>query len=179
MELFIIAFVFGMVGLWGWSLVDLLGRPEHQWKAIDQDRTLWVLAILFLGLPGSIGYLAFVRPKLSRVGALPPMPAYPMLNAAPPPGWYPDPRGMPMMRWFDGRQWTSQTAPMGSVPMGGVPNSGYGPAPMGGVPNPGYGPAPTGGVPNPGYGQAPVPMAGPMVGPPPGAPPYNYPYPPA
>lgn len=153
MELFIIVFVCSMLGLWGWSVADLLRRPEHQWKAIGQDRVLWILAVLILGIWGTIGYLAFVRPKLLRVSALPPMPAMPMLNAAPPAGWYPDPQGMPVVRWFDGRQWTPQTAPMPSVPMGGVPT--------------------------PGHGYAPVPMAAPMVAPPPGAPPHNYPYPPA
>jgi len=146
----------GAVGVWGWSLVDLLGRPSHQWQAIDQERSLWALAIVLLGVPASIGYLAVVRPKLARVGALPPMATYPMLSAAPA-GWYPDPRGMPMMRWFDGRQWGPQTAPMGSVPMGGV----HHPYP------------PTGGPSHP--------MAGPghPMALPPGAPPHNYPYPPA
>ncbi len=150
--------VLGMLGVWGWSLIDVLQRPAHQWQAIGQDRSLWALAILFLGLPGSVGYLAIVRPKLARAGALPPVAAYPMLTAAPP-GWYPDPQGMPVMRWFDGRQWTPQTAAMGSVPMGGV--------------SPGH---PSHGHPMAG---PPVPMAAPPMGPPPGAPPHNYPYPPA
>lgn len=28
----------------------------------------------------------------------------------PPAGWYPDPGGMRVLRWWDGRQWTSATA---------------------------------------------------------------------
>ncbi len=147
----VLLFLLGAMGVWVWSLVDVFGRPGHQWQAIGQDRTLWALAIVFLGLPGSIGYLALIRPKLIRAGVLPPMMGFPMLTAAPP-GWYPDPQGMPLMRWFDGRQWTPQTAAMGSVPPGGIPMQSYG---------------------------QPMPMAGPVMVPPAGAPPQNYPYPPA
>jgi hypothetical protein len=30
-------------------------------------------------------------------------------------GWYPDPEGKPMLRYWDGGDWTEQFAPMGSV----------------------------------------------------------------
>jgi len=33
------------------------------------------------------------------------------------PGWYPDPSGVPVQRWFDGTQWTDHTAPMGPDPV--------------------------------------------------------------
>lgn len=132
-ELIVIAIVLGAFGTFAWSLVDMLGRPAHQWKAVGQDRTLWLLVILFVGLPGSIAYLAAIRPKLVRA-ALAPMNAYPMLATAPP-GWYPDPQGSGMMRWFDGMQWTQSYAPPGSVPMGGMPM---------GPPNPGPGYHPPG-----------------------------------
>lgn len=132
-ELIIIAIVLGAFGTFAWSLVDMLGRPAHQWKAVGQDRTLWLLVILFVGLPGSIAYLAAIRPKLVRA-ALAPMNAHPMLAAAPP-GWYPDPQGSGMMRWFDGMMWTQSYAPPGSVPMGGMPM---------GPPNPGPGYYPPG-----------------------------------
>ena len=119
-ELIFVGVLLGSVGAWIWGLVDILGRNAYEWKAIGQDRTLWLVLLLFVGVPGALGYLLAIRPKLERVKALGPAAAYPML-APPPPGWYPDPSGGQYMRWFDGRQWMAQTAPMGSVPMGGVP----------------------------------------------------------
>lgn len=150
--LLVLAIALGIMGVWGWSLVDMLGRPEHQYKAIGHDRTLWLLGVLFVGVPASIAYLLIARPKLAQVASLPAATGYPMLNAAPPPGWYPDPQGMQVMRWFDGRQWTAQTAAMGSVPMGGLPL------------HPGA------------YAQQPGPAP---YGHPGAAPPPQYPYPPA
>lgn len=156
MELLILGIVFGSIGAWVWSLVDILKRSEPEWKAIGQDRTLWLLVILFVGVLGSIGYLLAIRPKFERLRAMGGLPVMPMLGAVVP-GWYPDPSGAPLMRWFDGRQWTPQTAPMGSVPPGGAPvghpmappPAGYGPAP-GPHPPQGYGPA--GGYPPSGHG---------------------------
>ncbi len=34
----------------------------------------------------------------------------------PPPGWYDDPYGAPMLRWWDGTTWTEQTAPVPTEP---------------------------------------------------------------
>ena len=32
------------------------------------------------------------------------------------PGWYPSPDGLACLRWFDGAQWTSYTAPLTPMP---------------------------------------------------------------
>ncbi len=166
-ELVIIAFVFGSLGAWIWGLVDILGRSTEHWKAIGQDRTLWLLVLFFVGLPGA---------QHRRGGAAP--------------GWYPDPSRQPFLRWFDGRQWTAQTAPMGSQPMGGAPmgapSPGYPGAPPMGAPPMGAPPPGHPGAPSPGHpGAQPMgapppshPGAPPMGAPPPahpGAPPPGYP----
>ncbi|MEX1365516.1 MAG: DUF2510 domain-containing protein [Nannocystaceae bacterium] len=166
-ELLILGIVFGSIGAWVWSLVDILKRSEHEWKALGQDRTLWLLVILFVGVLGSVGYLLAIRPKFERLRAMGGIPVVPMLGAVPP-GWYPDPSGAPAMRWFDGRQWTPQTAAMGSVPMGGMPaqpQQGYGHPPQQGYgqPQPGYGHPPQQGYghpQHPGYGQPGAPPPG-------------------
>lgn len=118
MELVIIVFVFGSLGVWAWGLVDVLKHSEQEWRAIGQDRTTWMLVIMFAGVLGAAAYVLAVRPKWRQLALAGP-PVQPMLAAAP--GWYPDPSGAPMMRWFDGRQWTPQTAPM--APTAGAPQS--------------------------------------------------------
>lgn len=44
-------------------------------------------------------------------------------------GWYPDPAGMPMLRYFDGTAWTGQLAPMQASAFGPPPpvGAGWGP----------------------------------------------------
>lgn len=168
--------------MWSWSLVDILRRPEQEWKAIGQDRTLWLVLVLFVGLMGSLGYFLAIRPKFEKLKALGGMPVMPMLNAAPA-GWYPDPAGAPMMRWFDGRQWTAQTAAMGSVPVGGAPVAappagygGYAQAPHAHGVAPGHPAAHAPGYPQPG---APAPHPGAPQGyPAPGGAPQPGPHPP-
>jgi hypothetical protein len=35
-----------------------------------------------------------------------------MTQPSPAPGWYPDPSGAPVQRYFDGQQWTDNVAPL-------------------------------------------------------------------
>jgi hypothetical protein len=39
-------------------------------------------------------------------------PSYGPPPPGPPAGWYPDPHGLQVMRWWDGTQWGPQTQPM-------------------------------------------------------------------
>lgn len=171
MALIILAVVFGAIGVWTWSLVDILRRSEPEWKAIGQDRTLWLILVLFVGMIASVGYFLAIRPKFEKLKALGGLPIMPVLNAAPA-GWYPDPAGAPMMRWFDGRQWTPQTAAMGTVPMGGAPvappaaHAGYAQQHYAPAPGQPYGAAPGHPPAAPGY----PPQGGPVAHPPQGYP---------
>jgi hypothetical protein len=55
-----------------------------------------------------VGIVLLVR-AASKPSAPQPYPAGPALNA--PPGWYPDHNYPNLLRYFDGRTWTSSTQP--------------------------------------------------------------------
>lgn len=44
-------------------------------------------------------------------------PAQPESRENPPAGWYPDPYGQPMTRYWDGNMWTEQTGPVSAPPL--------------------------------------------------------------
>lgn len=48
---------------------------------------------------------------------------------ATPPGWYPDPTGTPMQRWWDGTAWAEATRPSQPAPVVYAPPPQYGPPP--------------------------------------------------
>jgi hypothetical protein len=57
---------------------------------------------------------SYATPVETRLPASPPGPAAPTLPPPPtiPAGWYQDPDGQPCNRWWDGQQWTANTAPL-------------------------------------------------------------------
>jgi Protein of unknown function (DUF2510) len=110
------------------ALVDIVRRPEWQWKLAGQERTLWLLLVIlvnFLAIPSLI-YWFNIRKKLKAVEAAAAAGQYgpghmtyggwePVLAPLPvpavaPPGWYPDPSGQAQLRWWDGARWTEHTS---------------------------------------------------------------------
>jgi peptidoglycan/LPS O-acetylase OafA/YrhL len=61
-----------------WALVDLVRRPEVEWTMAGQDRMVWVLIVVLVGLIGPILYLLVGRTRLNearlRLAGPPPPP---------------------------------------------------------------------------------------------------------
>jgi len=116
------------------ALVDIVRRPDWQWKLAGQEKTVWLLLVIlvnFLAIPSLI-YWFNIRKKLKAVedaaakghygrghmtySGWEPTPLPSAYVGIPPPGWYPDSSDQSRYRWWDGTKWTEHTAP------GGPPN---------------------------------------------------------
>jgi hypothetical protein len=110
------------------ALVDIVRRPEWQWKLAGQEKVLWLLLVIlvnFLAIPSLI-YWFNIRKKLKVVedGAASglygqghmtyagwePLPTPHSPAGMAPAGWYPDPSGQWPFRWWDGTAWTEHTS---------------------------------------------------------------------
>lgn len=60
--------------------------------------------------------------------------------SGPPSGWYPDPGGQQVLRWWDGTAWTPHTQPMPVLPPGAAPSGTDSGPQRGYMPPPGQGP---------------------------------------
>ncbi|MCU1375014.1 MAG: hypothetical protein JWO68_2300 [Actinomycetia bacterium] len=47
-----------------YALIDAARRPSEAWATVNRSKPAWIVALLVLGLPAAIGYLALVRPAL-------------------------------------------------------------------------------------------------------------------
>jgi hypothetical protein len=111
------------------SLVDILKRPDWQWKLAGQEKVLWIVLVLVVNAFAivSLIYWFNIRRRLIAVeeaaaagqygpgymtpGGWQPAAAmgYPMTGTAPP-GWLPDPSGQHRFRWWDGTMWTEHVS---------------------------------------------------------------------
>ncbi len=104
------------------ALVDIVKRPDWQWKVAGQEKVLWLLLVILvniLAIPSLI-YWFVIRTKLiavERAGSSgyygpghmtsvgwEPLP--PRTSWMAPPGWHRDPSGRHQLRWWDGIRWT-------------------------------------------------------------------------
>lgn len=116
------------------ALVDIVRRPDWEWKLAGQEKVLWLLLVILinvLAIPSLI-YWFNIRKKLKAVEAAAaagqygpghmtyagwePFPAPQPNPTVAPPGWYPDASGQAQFRWWDGTQWTGHTS-AGSPPV--------------------------------------------------------------
>jgi len=94
--LFFMVFGVGSFVLWVWGIIDVCRIPEHQYRAVGTEKTMWVLIVVLVGGIGTIVWYFAERAKvLAAAHGIP----------APPPGWYPEP-GTGALRWWDGVRWT-------------------------------------------------------------------------
>jgi hypothetical protein len=120
---FYVVVVFGPLAFLIVALIDIVRRPDWQWKIAGQEKVLWILLVILLNLLAipSFIYWFNIRKKLIAVeraaaaGQFGPghltytgwAPGPPVMFAgAAPPSWQPDPSGQQRWRWWDGRQWT-------------------------------------------------------------------------
>jgi hypothetical protein len=125
--LFIAWFVLGIGSLVMFvvAIVDIVKRPDWQWKLAGQEKILWLLLVILvniLAIPALV-YWFNIRKKLIAVEEAAAAGRYgpgqmtvsgwvpgPAPGPAPP-GWYPDPGREYPWRWWDGGRWTGHTQP--------------------------------------------------------------------
>jgi hypothetical protein len=116
------------------ALIDIVKRPDWQWKIAGQEKVLWILLVVLvniLAIPSLI-YWFNIRKKLIAVevaaangqfgpgqvtySGWEPGPPPTMYASVTPPSWQPDPSEGRRWRWWDGQHWTEYTSDGASGP---------------------------------------------------------------
>jgi heme/copper-type cytochrome/quinol oxidase subunit 2 len=63
-ELFILLFILLFVALPIAGVIDAALTPDSVWADANQNKIVWIIVQIFLGLFGAIAYFVAVRPKL-------------------------------------------------------------------------------------------------------------------
>lgn len=74
-SLFFGLFALVSLALFAWwliVLIEALRAPDQAWVAAGQNKILWVLLMVFLGVLGTVLYVLIARPALARMS--PPRP---------------------------------------------------------------------------------------------------------
>jgi hypothetical protein len=66
-EFLVLPVLIGWGVLWVWALIDIGNRPDAQWRAAGESKTMWFLLVFVLQFFGLLFYLFSVRPKLASV----------------------------------------------------------------------------------------------------------------
>lgn len=53
---------------WIWCLIQALRIPDSAWATADQNKLLYVVLMIFLGVIGTIAYAVVARPALRNAG---------------------------------------------------------------------------------------------------------------
>jgi hypothetical protein len=109
------------------ALVDMVKRPDWEWKLAGQEKILWILLVVlvnFLAIPSLIYWFsirnkliavreaaqrgAFGPGRMTYAGWEPNLAPIAYAGAAPA-GWYPDAAAPGLFRWWDGVRWSEHT----------------------------------------------------------------------
>jgi len=66
--------ILGMIALWLWCFVDVLGHPASDFRAAGSRRAIWLISIPIFGpfMPVPVlTYLVVIRPRLRGTSSFP------------------------------------------------------------------------------------------------------------